>query len=287
MVTQNKPPALGLQLDRCDVCGNKVHRGELVRTQVEFLDMEAENAFTYSSYNTNLWTMSGASDVTSTTVATYGNRCDNVRLTLDDDNNLTYLNSPKVWQGNGTMYMNTDSGYINENQDLVISAQVGPHEQNTSPEMTVVIGVCDDDASNKSALETYTINGTTRVWAYSTVLDLVATGLQRDTLSLGGNTYYSWRFYFQITNAGNWWIDEMQYEAGTSVTSGSGSTGPGNFVRTAGTKVTAANHPQQSLMTQRKVCPNCAEMILSKSERYGRTDESPVDQPVETWNQEI
>jgi hypothetical protein len=287
MARWNKPPALGLQLDRCDVCGDKYHRRDLVLTQVEFLDMEAENAFTHSSYHTDLWTMDTASDVTSSTVATYGNRCDNVRLSLDDDNNLTYLNSPKVWEGSGTLYMNTDSGYINENTDLVVSAQAGPHEQNTSPEMTVVIGVCNDDASSKSAIQTLTIAGTTRVWAYSTVADLVATGLARDSLVVSGVTYYSWRYYFQITNTGKWWIDEMQYEAGTSVTSGSGSAGPGNFVRTAGTKVTAANHPQQSMVTSRKVCPGCRELVLSKSEQYGRTDESPVDEPVETWAQEF
>jgi hypothetical protein len=231
--------------------------------------------------------MDSASDVTSTTVATYGNRCDNVRLTLDDDNNLTYVGSPKVWQGNGTLYMNTDSGYINENTDLVVSAQVGPHEQNTSPSMTVAIGVCNDDASSKSAIQTLTIAGTTRVWAYSTVADLVATGLARDSTVISGVTYYSWRYYFQITNAGNWWIDEMQYEAGTNANSGSSSRGPGNFIRTAGTKATAANNPQRSLVTSRKVCPGCAELILKKSERYGRTDESPVDEPVDTWEQEF
>lgn len=287
MVMQNKPAALGLQLDRCDVCGNKVHRGELVRTQVEFLDMKAENAFTYSSYNTNLWTMDSASDVTSTTVGTYGNRCDNVRLSLDDDNNLTYIGSPKVWEGNGTLRMNTNSGYVSENSYVTLSAQVGPHEQNTSPEMTVAIGVCNDDGSSKSVIKTYTISTMMRVWAYESVENLIATGLSQDSTEVGGVTYHAWRYYFQITNAGYWWIDEMQYEVDVDTLPTASEGYPENFVRTVGTKVTSANHPEQSLMTQRKVCPNCSELILSKSEQYGKTDESPVAEPVETWSQEI
>ena len=50
---------------------------------------------------------------------------------------------------------------------------------------------------------------------------------------------------------------------------------------------TVSNATEQTLMTQRKVCPNCVERVLSKSERFGKTDESPISDPVETWAQEI
>ena len=60
---------------------------------------------------------------------------------------------------------------------------------------------------------------------------------------------------------------------------------PENFVRTSGSSV--SNQSETQMMTQRKVCPNCAELILSKSEKYGRTDESPIDDPVDSWVQEI
>ena len=47
----NRPEAKALQLDRCEVCGNKTHRSNLVRTQVEFLRVKSENYFTYSYYD--------------------------------------------------------------------------------------------------------------------------------------------------------------------------------------------------------------------------------------------
>ena len=282
MVTKNKPAALGLQLDRCDVCGDKTHRGDLVRTQVEFLEMKAENFFTYSSYNTGLWTMDDASDVTDTDVGTYGNRCDNVRLSLDPDNNLTYVNSPKVWEGNGTLRMDEISGLVAVTSDVTLSAQVGPHEQNTSPEMTVAIGVCNDDGTSKSVLRTWTINTMTKVWVNAEVTDLVATGL--GTLN---DPYYQFYYYFQITNDGKWWIDEMQYEVNVNSLPTSSEGFPENFVRTSGSTISSSSHPEQSMMTSRKVCPSCLEYILSKSEKYGRTDESPIDEPVDTLVQEI
>ena len=60
---------------------------------------------------------------------------------------------------------------------------------------------------------------------------------------------------------------------------------PGVFVSSSG--ATVSNTADQQLLTNRKVCSNCVERILSKSERFGRTDESPIDEPVETWAQEI
>ena len=83
-------------------------------------------------------------------------------------------------------------------------------------------------------------------------------------------------FYITVTGS-NWWADRMQLEKNATV--------PGQFVKTSGS--TVSNTTDQTLMTQRKVCPNCVERVLSKSERFGRTDESPIDGPVETWAQEI
>ena len=68
----------------------------------------------------------------------------------------------------------------------------------------------------------------------------------------------------------------MQLEKDTTI--------PGQFVPTSGATVSRIDATQ---MTVRKVCPNCLERILSKSERYAKTDESPVDLPVEPWIQEI
>jgi hypothetical protein len=159
---------------------------------------------------------------------------------------------------------------------LTFSAQVGPHEQNTSPEMTVVMGICNSDGSVKQAIKTYTISGTTRVWFAENSGTLADYGL--------GPANQQEYYYIQVTNAGSWWIDELQLEANAS--SMPLQTGhPENFVRTSGALV--SNQSETEMLTNRKVCPNCSEYILSKSERLGRTDESPVDEPVETWAQEI
>jgi hypothetical protein len=279
---RNKPPALGLQLDRCDVCGDKHHRNDLVRTQVEFLDMKAENYVRSSSYSSTYWAVDSASDVTSTTVGTYGVRCDNVRLSLDNDSNLTYINSPKVWEGNGTVRMVELSSYFTEGSDMTFSVVWGPHEQNTSPSSTIVMGICNSDGSSKQAIRTWSnVAQTTRLWVNEEVRTL-ATYAQAD---LSG-TNVACRWYFQVTNAGKWWWDEAQLEANVNSLPNETAGVPENFVRTsAGTNV--SNQSERGLITSRKVCPKCREIVLKKSEIYGRTDESPIAEPVEEWTQEF
>jgi len=235
--------------------------------------MKAENYLNYSSYDGTYWVVDTASDAGS---ISYGNRADNARYAaLTDDYTDTYFNCVQTWTGSGTMRMETLSPNFSATSTMTFSAQVGPHEQNTSPEMTVVLGVCNSDGSVKQAIKTYTISGTTRVWFAE-----ASSTMEGYALGSGRQQYY----YIQITNDGSWWIDEMQLEANAG--SMPLQTGhPENFVRTSGALV--SNQSETSLMTQRKACPTCAEYILSKSERFGRTDESPVDEPVETWSQEI
>jgi hypothetical protein len=251
MAKWNKPPALALQLDRCDVCGDKYHRGDLVRTQVEFLDMKAENFFEASSYDGGTyWTVDTASDAGT---ISYGNRCDNVRTTLSDDNVISYLNGVQTWEGSG-VFRAAQSRNLSAGGHITFSAHVGPHEQNTSPEMTVVLGICNSDGSTKQAVKTYTIKGSTRVWFNETKAVLNSYGL-------GTNDWY---FYIQVTNDGKWWVDELQIEANVGSIGGH----PENFVRTSGS--TVSNQSERTLMTQRKVCPGCAELILRHGHRRYR-----------------
>jgi hypothetical protein len=116
-------------------------------------------------------------------------------------------------------------------------------------------------------ISTWTINTQTRVWWTATPAEVIAAGAALTTVG----------FYIAVAGDGYWWADRMQLEKDATV--------PGQFVRTSGS--TVDNTTDRTLMTQRKVCPNCVERILSKSERFGRTDESPVDDPVDTWAQEI
>ena len=273
-MVRNKPVAIGYQLDRCDVCGDKYHRRDLVRTQVEFLDMKAENYVTSPSYDSSYWSIDDTTNATSTTIASYGNRCDNVRLSLDDDSNLTYINGVTTFSGSGTIRMTDAVGAFSDSSDLTFSVQVGPHEQNTSPSMVVVLGITNSDGSSKQALRTWNINTMTRVWVNEEVTTLNGYGL-------GSNSF---RFYIQVTNSGYWWFDEAQLEANTnSLPQAAGM--PENFVRAHGSLV--SNQSESSLVTSRKVCPNCRETVLRKSTKYGVQDEPPVDDPVETWNQEF
>jgi len=267
-MTRNKPPALAMQLDRCDVCGDKYHRADLVRTQVEFLDVAAENYLSYSSYDGTYWVVAIAED---TGTVSCGNRCDNVRTTLDSDNDISYINGVQTWTGLGALRSTVECGPFNSAHDVTFSAQVGPHEQNEDPEMTVSIGIANSDGSVTQEISSFTIKGTTRVWFNEEVATLEAYGL--------GDTAYYFFFYISIVNDGAWWIDELQLENNTV------DGMPGNFTRASGTAVDS--YDERILMTSRKVCKNCAEYILSKSERFGRTEESPIDEPVDSWAQEI
>ena len=129
---RNKPPALAMQLDRCDVRGDKYHRADLVRTQVEFLDMAAENYFEESSYDGTFWVVDTAAD---TSTVSCGNRCDNVRTTLDSDNDISYINGVQTWTGDGVFRSETEIGAFTSTDDITFSAQAGPHEQNETPEI--------------------------------------------------------------------------------------------------------------------------------------------------------
>ena len=285
----NNPPANGMQLDRCDVCGDKMPRRQLVRTQVEFLRPISENFFTYSSYDGTYWVVDDAVDAGS---ISYGNRCDNARIRINSDNTTSYVNGVQTWTGNGTMRTTTASPTFSSTGIVMFSAHVGPNERNTSPEMTVSVGITNNDGSSKQEIKSFTISGTTRVWFAEDSQTLTAYGL--------GDNDNAHFFYIQVTNAGDWWIDEMQLEGGTNTLDGgprtsptvavwdeqyAGKVLPGAFRRTSG--ALAVNTTDEQLMTSRKVCQNCLEPILSKSERFGRTDEAQVDEPVDVLNQEI
>ena len=85
----NRPEAKALQLDRCEVCGNKTHRSNLVRTQVEFLRVKSENYFTYSYYDGSYWVVDTAVDAST---ISFGTQLDETRLSLADDNTFSTTN---------------------------------------------------------------------------------------------------------------------------------------------------------------------------------------------------
>jgi hypothetical protein len=244
-----------------------MHRRSLVRTQVEFLEEKAENFFNYSSYDGTYWVVDDADDADS---ISFGTRADHARTTLTDYTTVGYMNCVQTWEGDGTFRSTTRSPTAAYETVLTFSAHVGANEMNTSPEMTVVMGVTNSDGSVKQAIRTWTINTMTRVW-FSEVAGVLADyGLGSDEEQY---------FYIQITNDGKWWIDELQLEGNTTYGK------PERFVRVSGTYV--QNNTDRTLLTSRKVCPDCLESILSKSNKFGWTEESPTDEPVETLEQDI
>ena len=272
---RNKPPALGLQLDRCDVCGDKTHRARLVRTQVEFLELAASNYIIQSSYDGSHWTTDDTAGLGAISV---GANADWQRLSLDSDNDLTELNGAETF-GIGTKIETTvETDDLTSWDSLVFSAEVGPYHRSTVPAIKVELGVHETGAgTGYLALATWYINTQTRVWWTATTAELAAAAVDltlfglRITVNRPGTG-----IGFGLPRS-DWWADRMQLEKNVTV--------PGQFVRTTGSAVD--NTTDRTVMTERKVCPRCCERILSKSNRFGKTNESPIDDPVETWAQEI
>jgi len=260
---RNKPKAIAWQLDRCEVCGNKMHRSKLVRTQVEWLSPAHENYFSYSYYDGTFWVVDTAVDAST---ISYGVRQDWTRLSLDDSNSFSTINGVQTWTGNGTIRSTTVGPNFTE--DVTFSAQVGPYYRNTSPEMTIVMGVCDADGTNKQSVKTYVTSTAMQVW-------FTASAAALKTLN-GASTMC---YYMTITNDGNWWVDELQLEQGT--TRGL----PGPYYKTSGTAITPTSETAQ--VSSRKVCPDCFEYVWQKSEQYGRTYEPQTDDPVDDFSQEF
>ena len=277
----NKLQATAEQLDRCDVCGIKTHRKDLVRTSVEFLDFKSENFFYYSSYDGSYWVVDDAADAGS---ISYGNRMDHARTQVPIDQptavgGMSLINGVQTWTGDGLVRMTEQTLPAAFTTTLIVSAQIGPHEENTTPDMTVAMGVLDKDTpANRQAVRTWTIDGMTRVWfsELASVLDSYGYG----TTIVSGVSSTQQSYYFDVTCTGKWWINEIQLEANTDLGT------PETFVPT-NTGTYYATTSDTTGISSRKVCPRCFEYVFKRSEIYGRTDEQQVAYPVRPHTQEF
>jgi len=257
-----RPPSIARQLDRCDVCGKKTHKKNLVRTNMDFLAGEANNYLLYSSYNASGWTAVTASDQGTPSIGPYA---DVARVVVSDDNTATESFGSQTWGGSGTL-RSTDAIDASTWTSLVFAVDLGPYHRETSPETTFTLGLCDSDGSNKELQKTVVTSGSLRAWFTINIADL--------PVSKTSSALY---FYVSATAVGkNWWVDRMQVEKN--------ATRPGTFVPTSGTAVDRVDTP---MMTVRKVCANCREPLFKKSERYGRVAEQRTDAPVSVDIQEV
>jgi hypothetical protein len=259
----NKPPTIAGQLDRCDVCGTKIHRNELVRTQVEFVLPEGSNYIVQSSYDGSHWTTDDSADLGGISVGVYA---DHQRLSLADDNTFTELNGAQTFSSGKKIYTTVACTNPTSWSSLCFSAEVGPYHRSTSPSMTVSLGVFDiGSPSTLYEIKEWTGNTQRRMWWTATPSEITAAGATLGTLG----------FYIKVTGTA-WWADRLQLEKN--------ATSPGNFIKTSGT---AIDRTEETSMAVRKVCPSCLEPLFKKSEKYGRPSEAPVAVPVTNWIQEI
>ena len=262
----NSPTPYGGQLDRCQVCGDKYHREDLVRTQVDTMIAESQNMFSYSTYDGTYWVCDAVDEDT----VSFGNHCDEARTSLSDDNVITVVNGIQTWSGDGTMRTTVVSDSIDPNDYVCISAQVGSWERSTDPELVVSLGVTNSGGTVTQEIRSWTFKGMRRVWAVEKASTLQAYGLGTGTGLF---------MYISVDNDEEWWIDEMQLETGSSA-----SMRPGVFLKTSGTAAEVTVDTPTS--TTRVVCPDCFELVFRKSQKYGRTKLPPTAYPVRPRNQE-
>lgn len=242
------PPAIARVLDRCDVCGQKIHRQELVRTPVRYLRPAAQNLLPYSSYSASGW----ACDATDKSTLQIGTRADKTRFKVGYGTDVTILNGVQTWQGDGT-YRTITSIDLSSATKATVSAVVEPYYKSQEPLLQVTMGLCDSDGANKTSERSWVTSSGTRMWYTVTVAD-IATPLDASAVYI----------YFDVTPETDqyWAIEDAQVELDAT------GDRPGEFVKTSGAAVTTAVDTET--MTMRKVCPRCYEPLMEKSEQFGR-----------------
>jgi len=250
------------QLDRCDVCGVKIHRKDLVRTNMRYLLPAGSNYFVYSSYN------SGYHACTSTdrSTITIGPHADKSRTKLGGDNTVSYVDGSQTWGGSGT-FRTTTSVDVSSLTNFTVSAMFGQvlswsSNVASASDLTIAMGLCDGDGNNKDLQDTWSdINAMQRCWFTMAVADI------ESPLSSSGIYVY---FTVTIDGTDYWFVDDISLEGDKS--------SPDQFIATSGTAKTAQT--ESGTMTVVKACKRCREPLLSTSEQFGRPyteTEPPID----------
>lgn len=266
--------AIARQLDRCEVCGKKLHRRDLVYTNVAFLAAGGSNYFDYSSYNSNFWLVDTSS--VSDGCTSSGPYADRARVQISDDNTRTEILGSQTWTigdaigpYSGLTSLRSNSIDISSWSSFVVSFDFGYHDQDTSAKRVMVYCVLQDENANSNGIiKRFTGNYSSGRywWAYNTA----------DVLSTVDISTARFFLVFATYEGGEKiWIDRMQLEKN--------ATKMGAFVPTSGSSIDRIDTP---MMTVRKVCPQHRERLLSKTEQYGRRAEQRTDDPVSVDIQE-
>lgn len=247
----HKPPVRHRMLSRCDVCGRKTHRSDLVLQSQETKEVAGNNYFTYSSYSTSGW-IGFATDAGKTSAGTgCGLYMDTPGLSTTTMEQPDLLGGVQTWTGTGSVCA-TVAVDASAGTNICVSAWVGAKQDNTSPSMTVAMGFCNASYAILTTERTWTLTNSQRVWFTTPVASITSA----DPAAL--------RVYFTITNTGSWWIDEMQFELD--------ATKPGEFVETTGAaKVSTGSRVYHS----KKVCKQCRRPVWELNP--GTTKVEPPD----------
>lgn len=282
-----KPPAIHRQLDRCDICGRKVHKKDLVRTNVRYNRPEGSNYFTYSRYDSTLW---GLTNLTATgNYDCFGPNDHGNRVRVGEGASYgSYETTTEVGgapsftiTSPGKVYTKTGfdasawtslvvGGYFGIFHDNRVGAAYDAAKENIAA--TVAIGVGATSGATTQTLRTVSnVRSGHHVWATVNVSDL--------NPAITNSSVYFWAtITLDSTPTGTYkvWFDWLQCEKD--------ATRPGAYISTAGSALDYST--EQKLMTVVKVCPEHRERLLLESEQFGRPRKE-VEHPIPSDIQEV
>lgn len=265
-------PVIHQTLDRCDVCGKKLHKKDLVRTQVRYNRPSGNNYFSYSHYDGTFWQIA-ANCTAHTEDMGLGPDAEDCRAKIDESNTVTEIRGAKTFllspAGEAAIIYTGSSTDISSFTRFVFGVYVGQYHANADQAaLTVAIGNCDAAASVLYELKSKTIRTGQHIWVAADIADLDS---NVDTSA----TYWYVSFTASSDEDYYFWVDWMQLEKD--------ATRPGAFISTAGA---AVDHTSETkIMTSAKVCSRCREKLTLEGEKYGR-HRREVEPPIEDDFQE-
>lgn len=187
---------------------------DLVYSLREWEVKASSNMVPYSNYDAAGWTCT-ATDRGLISVGPFAD--DNlVRWSLD---NVATENGIQTWSGNGVARMTTGidmSGW----SSVVFGVEFGAYQRSATREFTVVLGACDEDGSNMTALRSWTVRSGKKIWLASALAQIVPPVTQAAVC-----------FYLDVTtDADGWW-----YFCAAQAERDASSLGP--YRRTSGSSI--------------------------------------------------
>lgn len=235
------------RLDRCDVCGKKVKRDDLKIMTQQYGRSKGSNYFTWSTYNTDLWTCDG----TDRSTISDGVRADDSRVKVSLAN-VSTESGIQTWSGSTTLRVKDGAGIdVSSWTSLCFACVVGPYQRASSPSLSIEMGVWDMPLGTGTSYKTYSsVLASRECWFTVNVSALTVS----DTTNVG--------FYVTVTPSSTeyFWIDELRLEKDVTV--------PTAWIRTSGAAVSRTVFTKYT--GSGKVCEDCIYPLL-------KTDVAPPD----------